>query len=77
VYSRQESKVRCYQDGRLVGETDYGAALAHSGDLYFGGANLAGDDGGFKGLISDLRIYNRALTTMDVRNLQMRGSACQ
>lgn len=67
--SRTERTVRTYQDGELVNEAPLTVPLVHSGDLYLGGANLNGDDGGFRGLIRDVRIYNRALSAAEVRAL--------
>jgi hypothetical protein len=77
TYSLQEGSVKCYQDGALVGEAAYRQPLSHSGDLFIGGANVAGDDGGFKGLICDLRIYNRLFTAAEVRAALLQGSPCQ
>jgi hypothetical protein len=43
--------------------------------LYIGGANVASDDGGFNGLIYDVRIYNRALSAVEVQQLYASGQA--
>jgi hypothetical protein len=71
VYSRAEGTLKTYEDGALVDQTAYGAALLHTGDLYIGGAAVSafGDDGGFDGLISDVRIYRRPLSAKEVRQL--------
>jgi hypothetical protein len=69
TYSRTEGTVKTYQDGKLVSEAKLAERLLHSGDLYIGGSCVAGDDGGFRGLIRDVRIYNRALSQGEVRAL--------
>jgi hypothetical protein len=45
------------------------APLLHSGDIHIGGSDVAGDDGGFRGLIRDLRIYKRALRLAEIKAL--------
>ena len=35
---------------------------------------VRGDDGGFNGLINEVRIYNRALSASDVQRLYLSGS---
>jgi hypothetical protein len=69
TYARAEGTLKSYQDGKLVEETKLAERLLHSGDLYIGGACVSGDDGGFRGLIRDVRIYNRSLTAAEVRAL--------
>jgi hypothetical protein len=74
TYSRPGGFARTYQDGELVTELPAAERLSHTGDLFVGGANVAGDDGGFRGLITDLRIYNRALTAAEIALLVNQGS---
>jgi hypothetical protein len=69
TYSRADGVVKTFQDGELVGQKTWTEPLLHSGDLYIGGAGVAGDDGGFRGLIREVRIYNRALSPSEVRAL--------
>jgi hypothetical protein len=75
TYSRTEGTVKTYQDDKLVSEAKLAERLLHSGDLYIGGSCVAGDDGGFRGLIRDVRIYNRALPAGEVRALFRNESA--
>ena len=65
---------KTYQDGALVNQSPLADRLLHSGDLYIGGADVFGDDGGFNGLIRKLRIYNRALPVAEVLALCNKGS---
>jgi hypothetical protein len=76
TYSVTDGMLRTYENGVLVSQTPYGSPLEHSGDLYIGGATVAPDDGGFNGLISEVRIYNRALSATDVGDLEGNVSGC-
>jgi len=69
TYSRDEGTAKAYQNGELVNQQTLTQTLLHSGDLYIGGAAVAGDDGGFRGLIAEVRIYNRGLSVAEVRAL--------
>ena len=73
TYSRTEGMARAYQNGELVNQQGFTKPLLHSGDLYIGGAAVAGDDGGFRGLIAEVRIYNRGLSPAEVRVLSKCG----
>ena len=77
AYSRADGAIKTYQDGELVNQTPLTGQLPHSGDLYLGGANVAGDDGGFRGLISQVRIYNRPLAESEIRALAAQPPAGQ
>lgn len=61
--------MKSYEDGVLVNQTPLASQLLHTGNLYIGGAAVVGDDGGFKGLINEVRIYNRALSSNEVAQL--------
>ncbi|MEI7436431.1 MAG: LamG domain-containing protein [bacterium] len=74
TYSRAAGLAKTYQDGALVNQSPLADRLLHSGDLYIGGADVFGDDGGFNGLIRKLRIYNRALPVAEVLALCNKGS---
>lgn len=75
TYSYADGSMKSYDDGVLVSQTPLASQLLHSGNLYIGGAAVAGDDGGFNGLINDVRIYNRALSAAEVQQLYLSGSA--
>jgi hypothetical protein len=74
TYSRTDGLVKSYEDGVLVNQTSLASQLLHSGDLYIGGAAVAGDDGGFNGLINEVQIYSRALSASEVQQLYLSGS---
>ena len=69
TYSRADGVLATYQDGELINQKSLAEPLFHSGDLYIGGAAVASDDGGFAGLIAEVRIYNRGLSVAEVRAL--------
>lgn len=69
TYSRTNGWIKSYVDGVEVNLTPFAMNLQHSGDLFIGGATVGGDDGGFDGLIDDLRIYNRELSAGEVAQL--------
>ena len=73
TYSRTDGSMETYQDGKLVNQKSLAQTLVHSGDLYIGGAAVAGDDGGFRGLVTEVRIYNRGLSAAEVRALYSFG----
>jgi hypothetical protein len=75
TYSYADGSIKSYEDGALVSQTALASQLVHSGNLYIGGAAVAGDDGGFIGLINDVRIYSRALSAAEVQQLYLFGSA--
>lgn len=74
TYSRTDGFVRSYEDGVLVNQSPLVSQLLHTGNLYIGGAAVAGDDGGFKGLINEVQIYSRALSASEVQQLHLSGS---
>ena len=74
TYSRTDGSVKSYEDGVLVNQSPLASQLLHSGNLYIGGAAVAGDDGGLKGLINEVRIYSRALSAPEVQQLYFSGS---
>jgi hypothetical protein len=74
TYSRAEGLIKSYENGALISQGSLTNQLLHTGNLYIGGANVAGDDGGFNGLINEVRIYNRALTASEVQQLYLSGS---
>jgi hypothetical protein len=75
TYSAADGVLKTYENGVLISQTPLTTQLSHSGNLYIGGANVGGDDGGFNGLINEVRIYNRALSASDVQQLYQAGSA--
>jgi len=75
TYSCTDGLMKSYEDGLLVKQMPLVASqLMHSGNLFIGGAAVAGDDGGFNGLINEVRIYNRALSAAEVQQLYLSGS---
>ena len=71
TYSVADGVVKTYENGVLINQAPWTNPLTHSGDLYIGGAAVAGDDGGFQGLINDVQIYNRALSAAEVQQLYL------
>ncbi|MCG3150252.1 MAG: hypothetical protein PCFJNLEI_03733 [Verrucomicrobiae bacterium] len=69
TYSQADGEARIYLDGKLQEKAAVSGRLDHTGDLYIGGANAAGDDGGFRGLVSEVRFYKRALTEGEIEAL--------
>ena len=74
TYSRADGVIQSYENGLPVNQTSLATQLLHSGDLYIGAAAVAGDDGGFNGLINEVQIYNRALSASEVQQLYLSGS---
>ncbi len=74
TYSAADGVLKTYENGVLINQTPLTTQLSQSGDLYIGGANVAGDNGGFNGSINEVRIYNRALSASDVQQLYQAGS---
>jgi len=72
TYSPAEGVVKTYQDGELLDQAPRREPLAHSGNLYIGGSLDSSDYGGFRGLISEVRIYNRVLSAEEIRTLSTR-----
>lgn len=68
TYSSNDG-LRTYVNGVLVSQTPPVGQLQHSGDLFIGGATVHDQDGGFNGLINDVRIYNRALSANEIQAL--------
>ena len=66
--------MKSFENGVLVNQTPLANQLLHSGNLYIGGAVVRGDDGGFNGLINEVRIYNRALSASEVQRLYLSGT---
>jgi hypothetical protein len=73
TYSVASGVMTSYENGVPITQTPYSSPLAHSGDLYLGGANVDVGDGGFNGLINEVRIYNRALSATEVQQLYLSG----
>jgi len=69
TYSRTSGWIKTYVNGLEINQTPFAMNLQHSGDLFIGGATVGADDGGFNGLIDDLRIYNRELSASEVAQL--------
>ena len=69
TYSRTNGWITTYVNGLQVDQTPFAMTMQQSGDLFIGGATVGADDGGFAGLIDDVRIYNRALSTSEVQQL--------
>lgn len=73
TYSRSAGSMETYQDGERINQKSLAVPLVHSGDLYIGGSVVSGDDGGFRGRIAEVRIYNRGLDAAEIRALYSRG----
>jgi PKD repeat protein len=75
TYSVTDGTIKAYENGLLVSQVPYTNGLTHSGDLYIGGAVVSAyqDDGGFDGLINEVRIYNRELSSNEVAQLYAIG----
>jgi hypothetical protein len=69
TYSRTNGWIATYLNGLQIGQTAFALSMQHSGDLFIGGATVGADDGGFDGLIDDVRVYNRALSAAEVQQL--------
>jgi hypothetical protein len=69
TYSRTNGLIATYLNGLQIGQTPFARTMQNSGDLFIGGATVGADDGGFDGLIDDVRIYNRALSASEVQQL--------
>ncbi|MBM3882201.1 MAG: LamG domain-containing protein [Verrucomicrobia bacterium] len=69
TFSRQQGEVRTFMNGREVYRTTLTEPLQHTDNLYIGGAPVHWMDGGFKGLLDDVCIYNRALTPAEIQQL--------
>ena len=69
TYSRTNGWITTYLNGLGVDQTPFAQTMQQSGDLFIGGATVGSDDGGFDGLIDDVRIYNRALSASEVQQL--------
>jgi hypothetical protein len=61
--------MKTYVNGVAVNQVIYSNQLQNSGDLYIGGATVHPQDGGFNGLINEVRIYSRELTPEEVQDL--------
>jgi hypothetical protein len=68
TYSSNDG-LRTYVNGVLVSQAPPMGQLLHSGDLFIGGATVHDQDGGFNGLINEVRIYNRALSASEIQLL--------
>ena|SRR5579863_2066760 len=69
TYSRTNGWITTYLNGLQIDQTSFALTMQQSGDLFIGGATVGADDGGFNGLIDDVRIYNRALSAAEVQQL--------
>ena len=70
--------IRTYVNGTQVDSTNLAFHLYHTGALYIGGAavdNGVDADGGFNGLLDEVRIYNRALSSSEVLQLYNGGNS--
>jgi pimeloyl-ACP methyl ester carboxylesterase len=76
TYSRTDGLMRTYVNGVEINSTALSQQLQHSGDLFIGGATVHPQDGGFNGLIDDVRIYNRALSAAEIQQLAGNQSVC-
>jgi hypothetical protein len=69
VLTYDGTSVRCYVNGLAAGSA-YGVSLNTAGLAPLVLGNMVGTDGeGFTGWVDDVRLYNRALTATEVRNL--------
>jgi Concanavalin A-like lectin/glucanases superfamily len=69
TYSRTDGLMRTYVNGVEINSTVLSQQLLHSGDLFIGGATVHSQDGGFNGLINEIRIYNRVLSESEIQEL--------
>jgi hypothetical protein len=68
------STVKFFNDGELVASKQESVVLASSGQpLYIGFGNIATEDSFFKGVMDDVRIYNKAISPDDVEKLYKDG----
>jgi hypothetical protein len=82
TYTASNGLISTYENGVLIA-TNYAStpsgtgAIVNTGDLFIGGATVHPYDGGFAGLINEVRIYNRALSVSEVQRLYVYGYALQ
>ncbi|MBG0831639.1 hypothetical protein HS041_28315 [Planomonospora sp. ID67723] len=70
VYDAQARKLRLYEDGELVAETDYTSTWNATGGLLIGRTKFDGSyQHSFRGTIDEVRAYDKALTADQVRGL--------
>jgi hypothetical protein len=74
TYSSGDGLIKTYENGVLIASTPYTNAIGNSGDLFIGGATVHPNDGGFAGLINEVRIYNRALSASEIQQLYLAES---
>ncbi|GAA3092407.1 LamG-like jellyroll fold domain-containing protein [Streptosporangium carneum] len=67
VYDATAHKLRLYVDGALAAEKDHTAAWDAQGPFQIGRGKIIGMPGFLNGAVDDLHVYDRALTTTDVR----------
>jgi hypothetical protein len=72
VGSYDGSKMRLYFDGELIGENSVSVTLSTQNNELIIGSN-GGNQRFFDGLIDDVRIYDRALTPLEIEKLFHRG----
>jgi hypothetical protein len=61
---------KIYLDNTLVGEvTDFGAFAQNISDIHIGGVPVGEYNDGLNGYMADLRIYGRALTDNEIKQL--------
>ena len=69
TYSTCSGVIQTYMDGNPLDQELFSSPIANSGDLFIGGANMGDGDGGFVGLMKEVRIYNRELCAAEVQEL--------
>ncbi len=74
-YAVADGCSRLYLNGQLIATNAYNAPLEHTSDLFIGGDGADAAGGGFWGVIDEVRIYNRALSSNEVWQLYGGGSA--
>jgi len=68
----ESNGMEIYQDGNLVNSTSSATTADHSSVFTVGDEVLGGDP--FQGLLDDMRIYSKVLTSSEVSNLYNNGS---
>jgi hypothetical protein len=68
---KDSTTIKIYVNGELKGSKNVPGTISmpDAENLYIGDDSLDGDRGAFNGLIDDLRIYNRALSSSEIQQL--------
>jgi len=69
IYNYDYQKISIFLDGDIVHECSYDIPIYSQSEPLFFGSSYPGDDDYFKGIIDEIRIYNRALSDKEVQEL--------